>query len=110
MWTVAQALADEGVRLAGDLQLHSVVGEEMMEHPLGTTACIEAGFRADGAIVTEPSSYPKPLTVSPAPAGVWILRVVLEGRRRTAAIAPSRSGRAARATRSASMRSRRLSR
>jgi acetylornithine deacetylase len=80
MWTVAQALADEEVRLAGDLQLHSVVGEEMMEHPIGTTACIKAGFRADGAIVTEPSSYPKPLTVSPAAAGVWILRVVLRGK------------------------------
>jgi acetylornithine deacetylase len=80
MWAVAQALADEDVRLAGDLQLHSVVGEEMMEHPIGTTACINAGFRADGAIVTEPSSYPKPLTVSPAAAGVWILRVVLRGK------------------------------
>jgi acetylornithine deacetylase/succinyl-diaminopimelate desuccinylase-like protein len=80
MWAVAQALADEGVRLSGDLQLHSVVGEEMMEHPIGTTACIDAGFRADGAIVTEPSSYPRPLTVSPVAAGVWILRVVVRGK------------------------------
>jgi acetylornithine deacetylase len=80
MWAVAQALADEEVRLEGDLQLHSVVGEEMMEHALGTTACVEAGFRADGAIVTEPSSYPRPLTVSPVAAGVWILRVVVHGK------------------------------
>ena len=45
MWLVAQALADEGVALAGDLQLHSVVGEEMMEHELGTTACVRAWSR-----------------------------------------------------------------
>jgi acetylornithine deacetylase/succinyl-diaminopimelate desuccinylase-like protein len=80
MWAVAQALADEGIRLPGELQLHSVVGEEMMEHPLGTTACIEAGFRADGAIVTEPTSYPRPLTVSPVAAGVWILRIIVKGK------------------------------
>lgn len=80
MWLAAQALEDEGVRLNGELQLHSVVGEEAREHELGTTACIRAGFRADGAIVTEPSSYPRPLTVSTVAAGVWILRIVVEGR------------------------------
>jgi acetylornithine deacetylase len=80
MWLVAQALEDEGVALAGDLQLHSVVGEEMMEHQLGTTACLEAGFRADAAIVTEPSSFPAPLTVSPVAAGNWYVRITLEGR------------------------------
>ena len=80
MWAVAQALEDESVRLGGELQLHSVVGEEMMEHELGTSACVRAGFRADGAIVTEPSSYPEPLTVSTVAAGVWVLRVVVEGK------------------------------
>jgi acetylornithine deacetylase len=80
MWAVAQALRDEGVELAGELQLHSVVGEEMMEHTLGTTAVLRAGFRADGAIVTEPSSNPRPLTVSTVAAGVWLLRVVVEGK------------------------------
>ena len=35
---------DEGVELDGDLHLHSVVGEEMMEHPLGTTALLEEAF------------------------------------------------------------------
>ena len=80
MWAVAQALGDESVQLAGDLQLHSVIGEEMMEHRLGTTAVVEAGFRADGAIVTEPTSYPRPLTVSTVAAGVWILRIVVHGK------------------------------
>ena len=80
MWAVAQGLHDEGVSLAGELQLHSVIGEEMMEHRLGTSAVVKAGFRADGAIVTEPTSYPKPLTVSTVAAGVWILRIVVEGK------------------------------
>src|SRR5438046_2953107 len=45
----AIALRDAGVQLAGDLILEAVVGEEMMEHDLGTTACIERGYRADAA-------------------------------------------------------------
>ncbi len=80
MWVVAQALADADVELAGELQLHSVVGEEMMEHDLGTSACVRAGFRADAAIVTEPSSFPNPLTVSPIAPGNWYLRITIEGR------------------------------
>lgn len=80
MWVVAQALNDAGIRLQGDLQLHSVVGEEMMEHELGTTAVIEAGFRTDGAIVTEPTSFPKPLTVSTIAAGVLLLRIGVAGK------------------------------
>jgi acetylornithine deacetylase len=80
MWMAAQALHDEGVELAGDLHLHSVVGEEMMEHELGTTAVIRAGYGTDGAIVTEPTGYPKPLTVSTVAAGVWILRVIVHGK------------------------------
>ena len=65
MWLVAQALTDAGVELEGDLLLHSVVGEETMQHELGTSAVLEAGFTADAAIVTEPTSIPHPLTVSP---------------------------------------------
>jgi acetylornithine deacetylase/succinyl-diaminopimelate desuccinylase-like protein len=80
MWLVAQALADEEVTLAGDLQLHAVVGEEMMEHHLGTSACVEAGFRADAAVVTEPTSFPSPLTVSPVAPGNWYLRIKVEGK------------------------------
>ena len=80
MWLVAQALEDTGARLAGDLQLHSVVGEEMMEHELGTSACVRAGFRADAAVVTEPSSFPRPLTISPIAPGNWYLRILVEGK------------------------------
>ena len=80
MWLVAQALADAGVELEGDLLLHSVVGEETMQHELGTSAVLEAGFTADAAIVTEPTSIPHPLTVSPIAAGNWYFRIHVEGR------------------------------
>lgn len=80
MWLVAQALENEGVELAGDLLLHSVVGEETMQHELGTSAVIGAGFGADAAIVTEPTSIPKPLTVSPIAAGNWYFRIHVEGK------------------------------
>jgi len=80
MWLVAQALADEGVELAGDLLLHSVIGEETMQHELGTTAVLEAGFGADAAIVTEPTSIPQPLTVSPVAAGNWYFRIHVDGK------------------------------
>ena len=79
MWLVAQALEDAGVRLAGELQLHSVVGEETGEYQLGTLACVRAGFRADGAVVTEPSNPPRPLTITPVSAGFLWLRIVVEG-------------------------------
>ena len=80
MWLAAQALHDAGVGLRGDLQLHSVVGEETGEYHLGTLACVRAGFRADGAIVTEPSNPPRPLTITPVSAGFCWLQVVVEGK------------------------------
>ncbi len=80
MWLAAQALEDTGAALNGDLQLHSVVGEETMQHELGTSACIEAGFRTDAAVVCEPTSLPQPLTVSPVAAGNWYFRVRLHGK------------------------------
>ncbi len=79
MWLAAQALADAGVRLAGDLQLHSVVGEETAEPQLGTLACVRAGFRADAAIVTEPANPPRPLTITPVSAGFCWLKVTVAG-------------------------------
>jgi len=79
MWAVAQALADGDVMLRGDLQLHSVVGEEMMDHTVGTSAVIEAGYRTDAAIVTEPSSYPEPLSLNVVAPGVLILRITVTG-------------------------------
>jgi acetylornithine deacetylase/succinyl-diaminopimelate desuccinylase-like protein len=83
------ALRDAGIRLAGDLTLESVVGEEVGEHALGTAGVIDAGFRADAAIVTEPTAPvaadpmkpPVSLLVAPVSAGLLWLTVEVSGRR-----------------------------
>jgi len=80
MWAVAAALESANVRLRGELQLHSVVGEERMEHEIGTTACLRAGFVADAAVVLEPTSNPRPLSVASVSAGSWHLRITVIGK------------------------------
>jgi acetylornithine deacetylase/succinyl-diaminopimelate desuccinylase family protein len=92
-----RAVRSAGIRLKGDVQLHAVVGEETMSHGLGTSAVIEAGYRADAAIVVEPSSQPEPLTVSPVTAGNFNLRINVRGKgthagNRAAAIRPGGEG------------------
>jgi acetylornithine deacetylase len=76
----ALALHEAGIRLSGDLVLMAVVGEEAMEHELGTTACVQRGYRADAAIVAEPSAPPVPLAVIPVTPGVMRVRIEVEGR------------------------------
>lgn len=76
----AIALAEEQIALAGDLILETVVGEEMMEHELGTTACIKRGYRADAAVVSEPSAPPDALAVAPVTCGVLWFEVAIEGK------------------------------
>ena len=73
------ALNEAGIRLKGDLQLHAVVGEETMDHENGTTAVVKAGFRADAAIVAEPSSQPEPLTIAPVSAGNFNMEISVKG-------------------------------
>ena len=80
IWTALQALDDVGVALEGDLLVHSVVGEEAMEHELGTTACIRAGYGGDAAIVAEPTSLSRSLVVTGTSGGYWSLRIEVEGR------------------------------
>ena len=75
----ARAITESGQRLAGDLILEAVVGEEMMEHELGTTACIERGYRADAAVVAEPSGPPHSLAVIPVTSAVMSFTVSVEG-------------------------------
>jgi acetylornithine deacetylase/succinyl-diaminopimelate desuccinylase-like protein len=75
----ATALAAAGIRLKGELQIHAVVGEETMSHGLGTSAVLEAGYVAEGAIVVEPTSQPLPLTVSPVAAGNFNLGIDVTG-------------------------------
>ena len=110
MWLVAQALADAGVELDGDLLLHSVVGEETMQHELGTSAVLEAGFAADAAIVTEPTSIPTPADRVAGRGGELVLPDPRRGKGHPLRQpGRSRSARAVPATRSASTRWRRRS-
>ena len=84
----AIAIERAGIRLRGDLILQSVVGEEVGEHDLGINAVIEAGFRADAAIVTEPTAAVAPdplrpttrLQVCPVTAGLLWMTLEVEGK------------------------------
>jgi acetylornithine deacetylase len=70
----AKALRDAGVRLRGSLILQSVIGEE--DGGVGTLAAIQRGYRADGAVIMEPTG----LDVCPAQAGALTFRITVRGR------------------------------
>ncbi len=76
MCKAAEAITRSGVSLNGTLYLESVVGEETMDHLLGTSYCIERGYRADAAIVTEPTS----LALNPVTQGILLMTVRVEGK------------------------------
>lgn len=69
----AGALQRSGVRLRGRLLLESVAGEE--DGGLGTLAAILRGYRADGAVVVEPTR----LAVVPVQAGALTFRLRVAG-------------------------------
>ena len=69
----AKAIKDSGVRLAGTLLIESVIGEE--DGGVGTLATIFRGYRADGAIVMEPTN----LEVATTGAGCFNFRVWVPG-------------------------------
>jgi acetylornithine deacetylase len=77
-WAV-RALALAGIKLRGDLIVESVVGEEMMEHRAGTTATIERGYRADAAIVSEPTSVVGRPTLAPVSGGGTVFTLQITG-------------------------------
>jgi acetylornithine deacetylase len=70
----ARALREAGVRLKGRLLIESVIGEE--DGGVGTLAAVLRGYRADGAVVVEPTE----LMVAPAQAGALNFRVTVPGR------------------------------
>jgi acetylornithine deacetylase/succinyl-diaminopimelate desuccinylase family protein len=76
----ARALHDAGVRLRGDLVLESVVGEESMDHECGVSATVKRGYRADAAVVSEPSAPPHPLAVVPVTPGLLWFSVTVAGK------------------------------
>ncbi|UCC89721.1 MAG: ArgE/DapE family deacylase [Anaerolineales bacterium] len=67
-------LQEVGLQLNGDVMIQSVVDEEGGGN--GTLACVVEGYKADAAIVTEPTR----LHVQPATRGVLLLQVDVEGR------------------------------
>ncbi|MGD2067330.1 MAG: ArgE/DapE family deacylase [Gemmatimonadota bacterium] len=69
-----RALRDAGVVLAGPVHLQSVFGEE--DGGSGTLAAVERGYRADGAVVMEPTDR----AVAPALAGALNFRIRVPGR------------------------------
>ena len=74
------ALAREGVRLHGDLIMEAVVGEEVMDHECGVSATIRRGYRADAAIVSEPTAPPGSLSVVPVSPGLFWFSVTVIGK------------------------------
>jgi len=75
----AQAIQRAGLRLKGDLILESVVGEEVMDHLAGVTA-VAKKYKADAAIVSEPTAPPAPLSVVPVTPGLWWMSVTCKGK------------------------------
>jgi acetylornithine deacetylase len=70
----AKAIRDAGVKLKGKLILESAIGEE--DGGVGTLAAVLRGYRADGAIIMEPSE----LNLVAAQAGALAFRVTVKGR------------------------------
>ncbi|MEK3935673.1 ArgE/DapE family deacylase [Sporosarcina sp. FSL W7-1349] len=79
-YIAAKALKKLGIQLKGDLLLETVVGEETMEHELGTSATVDRGYTADAAIVSEPSGPPENLAIVPASPGLIRLHVTVKGK------------------------------
>jgi len=70
---VAKALHDSGLRLAGTLALHSVVGEE--DGGLGAWATLRRGHRGDAAVILEPTGG----GIDTANAGALTFRIEVTG-------------------------------
>jgi len=55
MVTALRAIRTSGVQLGGDVIFESVAGEEAGE--AGTKSCIDRGYRADYAVISEPTNF-----------------------------------------------------
>ncbi len=71
--SAASAIAKSGLPLRGRLTVQSVVGEE--DGGLGTFAMVDRGYRADAAIILEPTR----LRLIPAQAGALSFRLRMSG-------------------------------
>ena len=76
-----KALQRGGIRLKGELILTSTVGEENMDSAtIGAGDIVHRGYKADAAVVSEPSAPPHPLAVVPVSPGLWWVSVTVEGK------------------------------
>jgi len=75
-----KGIIEAGYWPAGDVILQFVVGEESQEKEKGTLAAITRGYKADAAIVVEPSAPPYRLGILTASPGVITLRVNVKGK------------------------------
>jgi acetylornithine deacetylase len=73
-------LADLGVQLRGDVSVAATVGEE--NGGLGALSTILRGYRADAALITEPTR----LRLVPAQGGSLVFRLTVSGRSAHAAV------------------------
>lgn len=71
---VLRLLQEIGYQPAGEIQLHSVIGEET--GGLGTLYSIARGYKADGAVILEPTN----LSIKPAQAGALTFRLTVPGK------------------------------
>ncbi len=69
----AKAIQDAGLTLKGKLIIQAVLGEE--DGGIGTLAAIVRGYRADAAVVLEPTE----LFIAPAQAGALNFRLTIPG-------------------------------
>jgi len=75
-----KAVLKAGYRPKGDVFIQSVVGEEHHEIHAGTGAALQRGYRADAAIVCEPSSPPHRLSINTASPGLVVMHVKVRGK------------------------------
>ncbi|MCR4429345.1 MAG: ArgE/DapE family deacylase, partial [Caldiserica bacterium] len=75
-----KAVLNAGFKPRGDVIIEMVVGEEMMNTEAGTGATLERGYKADGAIVVEPSGPPYRLGIIPASPGVFYMVCTIKGK------------------------------
>lgn len=74
MTMAVQCLQELGITLQGDVILQSVVNEELGGYN-GTLGCIVKGYKADAAIVTEPTE----MKISPGTKGGQVYKITVPG-------------------------------
>ncbi len=72
-----KTLRDLGIKVKGDVMLHSVVAEESQgAETLGSSKVIQSGYRADFAVCCEPSD----LEIHIASSALFLFKITVEGK------------------------------